>query len=174
MKNILTNLILVLAFLFWKCYQKIDAKSKEYLVNKEKFRNIAFSKNDIMNYTTEKQEKYIVLKLNNDKLNDLIASQLKEHLSELHEEGVRNIILDLSAVSYCDSSGLSAILIGSKLCKKAKGSFVICGLKVNVQRVITISQLDKILLICPSVSEAIDLVYMEEIERELLDVDPEE
>ena len=44
MKNILTNLILVVAFLFWKYYQKIDAKSKEYLVNKEKFRNIAFSK----------------------------------------------------------------------------------------------------------------------------------
>ena len=127
-----------------------------------------------MDYTTEKHEKYIVLKLKDDKLNDLISSQLKKRFTELHEEGARNIILDLSQVNYCDSSGLSAILMGNKLCEIASGTFVICSLNVNVQRVITISQLDKVLMICPSTAEAIDLVFMEEIERELLNADASE
>ncbi len=127
-----------------------------------------------MNYTTEKHEKYIILKLKEDKLNDLISGKLKSHLMELNHEEARNIILDLSLVSYCDSSGLSSILIGNKLCKAAKGSFVICGLRVNVQRVITISQLDKVLLITPTLEEAIDLVFMEELERELLDANSAE
>ena len=124
-----------------------------------------------MDYTTEKHEKYVVLKLKDDKLNDLISSQLKKRFTELHEEGARNIILDLSLVNYCDSSGLSAILMGNKLCEIASGTFVICSLNVNVQRVITISQLDKVLMICPSLPEAIDLVFMDEIERELLNAD---
>jgi anti-sigma B factor antagonist len=124
-----------------------------------------------MDYTTEKHEKYIVLKLKDDKLNDLISAQLKVRFEELNKEGVRNIILDLHHVNYCDSSGLSAILMGNKLCKNALGTFVISGMNVNVQRVITISQLDKVLMICPSLPEAIDLVFMEEIERELLNAD---
>jgi anti-sigma B factor antagonist len=130
------------------------------ILHSQKFKN--------MDYTTEKHEKYIVLKLKDDKLNDLISSQLKVRFEELHNDGERNIILDLTRVNYCDSSGLSAILMGNKLCKNAFGSFVLCGLNVNVQRVITISQLDKVLLICPSLQEAIDLVFMDEIERELL------
>jgi anti-sigma B factor antagonist len=120
-----------------------------------------------MDYTTEKHDKYIVLKLRDDKLNDLISSQLKVRFEELNKEGVRNIILDLTKVNYCDSSGLSAILMGNKLCKNVWGTFVICGLNVNVLRVITISQLDKVLQITPTLAEAIDIVFMDEIEREL-------
>ncbi len=120
-----------------------------------------------MNYTIEKHDKYIVIKLKDPKLNELNSSQFKDFLIEMNREGHRNIIADFSEVSYCDSSGLSAILTGNKLCKESNGSFILCGLKVNVRRVITISQLDKVFLICPSLLEAIDLVFMEEIEREL-------
>jgi anti-anti-sigma factor len=127
-----------------------------------------------MNFIIEKHEKYIVLKLKDDKLNDLISAQLKNKFIEFNNEGIRNIILDLNEVNYCDSSGLSAILTGNKLCKGAIGTFVICGLNINVQRIITISQLDKVLMICPSLQEAIDLVFMDEIDRELLNADTKE
>ncbi len=127
-----------------------------------------------MKYTIENKDKYSILKLKDDKLNELISSDLKSQIVAMNQDGVRNIILDLSEVSYCDSSGLSAILIGNKLCKKAKGSFVLVGLKVNVKRIITISQLDKVLSIVPSISEATDLIYMEEVERELANASDEE
>ena len=36
----------------------------------------------------------------------------------INKQGERNIIVDLSTVKYCDSSGLSALLIGDRLCKE--------------------------------------------------------
>ena len=46
---------------------------------------------------------------------------------------------------YCDSSGLSAILLGNRLCKDAGGKFIIASLKPNVQKLIEISQLNSVL-----------------------------
>ena len=121
-----------------------------------------------MNHSIEKTEKYIIIRLNEEKLNDLISTELKSQLMAINQEGARNIILDLSNTTYCDSSGLSAILVGNKLCKNSNGSFVICGLKDKVKRLVTISQLEKILLIVPTIEEGIDLIFMEEIERDLI------
>ena len=68
---------------------------------------------------------------------------------------------------YCDSSGLSALLIGKRLCAEADGSFVVCNLLDSVDKLIKISRLDTVLHVTPTLEEATDLVMMEEIEREL-------
>ncbi|OKS86212.1 hypothetical protein RG47T_1663 [Mucilaginibacter polytrichastri] len=85
----------------------------------------------------------------------------------MNAEGQRNIILDLCQVKFADSSGLSSLLVGHRLCKNAEGVFILSGLSEAVARLITISQLDSVLTIVPSVEEAVDLVFMEEIEKEL-------
>lgn len=120
-----------------------------------------------MKFTVDKHEKYVLIKLNEAKLNSLISPQLKSELILINTEGLRNIILDLSGVKYSDSSGLSSLLVGHRLCKNAEGSFVITGINENIDRLVTISQLENVLTIVPSVEEAIDLIFMEEIEREL-------
>ncbi len=120
-----------------------------------------------MKFTVDKHEKYVLIKLNEAKLNSLISPQLKSELILINTEGLRNIILDLSGVKYSDSSGLSSLLVGHRLCKNADGSFVITGVNENIDRLITISQLENVLTIVPTVEEGIDLIFMEEIEREL-------
>jgi len=120
-----------------------------------------------MKFTVDKHEKYVLIKLNESKLNSLISPQLKSELILINTEGQRNIILDLSAVKYSDSSGLSSLLVGHLICKNSEGSFIITGINENISRLITISQLETVLTIVPSVEEAIDLIFMEEIEREL-------
>jgi anti-anti-sigma factor len=85
----------------------------------------------------------------------------------INTEGQRNIILDLSLIKFADSSGLSSLLVGHRICKNAEGSFILCGLNEAVARLITISQLDNVLSIVRTCEEAIDLVFMEEIEKEL-------
>ena len=120
-----------------------------------------------MKFTVDKHEKYVLIKLNEAKLNSLISPQLKSELILINTEGIRNIILDLSGVKYSDSSGLSSLLVGHRLCKNADGSFIITGINENIDRLITISQLESVLTIVPTVEEAIDLIFMEEIEREL-------
>jgi len=108
-----------------------------------------------------------LLKLNETKLNSIVSPQLKSELILINTEGQRNIIFDLSLVKFADSSGLSSLLVGHRLCKNASGTFILTGLNDAVARLITISQLDNVLSIVPTPEEAIDLVFMEEIEKEL-------
>jgi len=120
-----------------------------------------------MKFSVDKHEKYVLIKLNESKLNSLITPQLKSELILINTEGQRNIILDLCQVKFADSSGLSSLLVGHRLCKSAEGSFILTCLNDAVARLINISQLDNVLTIVPTVEEGIDHVFMEEIEKEL-------
>lgn len=120
-----------------------------------------------MKYSVDKEEKYAVLKLKEENLNSLIAPDLKSEFVFLRNEGVRNLIFDMSEIKYVDSSGLSAILTANRIWK-GYGSFIITEMvHDSVQKLISISRLDTILSIIPTLSESIDYVFMEEVEREL-------
>ena len=120
-----------------------------------------------MKYQIEKQERYAILTLHEDNLNSAIAPTLKSDFIILHNEGVKNFILDLSNVKFVDSSGLSAILTAHRLWKQ-DGSFVVSGkLDPMIVNLFEISRLDTILTVIPTIDEAIDYVLMEEIERDL-------
>jgi anti-sigma B factor antagonist len=119
-----------------------------------------------MKFSIDKRDKYSLFKLEDDKLNTLNAPKLKSELVVLNASGTKNIILDLSEVSFVDSSGLSAILIGNRLCKNVNGTFAVTRLNDYVAKLVKISQLDSILNILPTVEEAIDFVMMEEVERD--------
>lgn len=120
-----------------------------------------------MKYSVDKQDKYTVFSVREENLNSLIAPELKSEFVILSNEGVQNLILDLADVRFVDSSGLSAILTANRLWKDL-GSFVLTGVESsNVKKLIEISKLDSVLSVIPTVSESIDYVFMEEIEREL-------
>jgi len=120
-----------------------------------------------MKFTLDKQENYVVIELQDDKLNSLTAPKLKSELVLINTEGFRSMVIDLSKVAFIDSSGLSSILVGNRICKEAGGSFVICSLNDQAKKLMKISQLEDIINIVPTVFEAVDLVKMEELEREL-------
>ena len=118
-----------------------------------------------MRFEIDKQEKYVVFKLHEQKLNTLIAAELKSELLLLNTQGYNNIVLDLSESLYCDSSGLSAILVGNRLCRNSSGAFVITGLSDAVKKLIQISQLDQVLAITQTLEAAIEFVLSDEVER---------
>jgi anti-sigma B factor antagonist len=124
-----------------------------------------------MKYSVDKQEKYTLLRLNEEKLDSSIAPQLKSEMVTLHAEGVRNIILDLSEVKYTDSSGLSALLVGNRILQEDNGIFILARLSDHTMKLIKISQLDSVLNIMPTVEEGIDAVFMHEIEKDMKDED---
>jgi anti-sigma B factor antagonist len=124
-----------------------------------------------MKYTIDKQEKYSLLRLHEEKLDSGVAPNLKSELITLHAEGVRNIILDLSEVKYTDSSGLSALLVGNRIVQEDGGIFILASLSEHTGKLIKISQLDSVLNILNTVEEAIDAVFMHEIEKDLKDSD---
>ncbi|MFZ1703007.1 MAG: STAS domain-containing protein [Saprospiraceae bacterium] len=120
-----------------------------------------------MKYSLNKEEKYTVFHLDEENLNSILAPALKSEFIFCRNEGVKNLILDLSTVKYVDSSGLSSILTANRLWKD-DGLFIVTGVVHNaVKKLIEISRLETILTIIPTLPEAVDFVFMEEIQNEL-------
>lgn len=111
-----------------------------------------------MEFKIDKFENHTLIKVLEEKLDTHIAPTLKSELVLVSGNGEKNIILDLGNCRYCDSSGLSAILVANRLCKNANGKFVLTGLNDAVERLITISQLDTVLNISNSLDEAVSLI----------------
>lgn len=98
-----------------------------------------------MKFSVDKQEGVVVYELLEEKLTSLNAPILKSELVLANAEGYKNVIVDLDKVKFVDSSGLSALLIGHRLCKDDKGIFALCGLNDSVKGLIKISQLEDVL-----------------------------
>ena len=120
-----------------------------------------------MKYSIDKQDRYAIMTLDVDSLNSVVAPDLKSEFVIFRNEGIPNFILNLSNVRYVDSSGLSAILTGNRLWK-GTGTFILTGVEHSaVKKLIEISRLDTILQVIPTISECVDYLYMEDLEKEL-------
>jgi len=114
-----------------------------------------------MEFKIDKLNNYTQIQVMIDKIDTHIAPSLKSELVLIAGNGEKNIVLDLSNCRYCDSSGLSAILVANRLCKNANGTFVLTGLQTAVERLITISQLDTVLNITATLVEAAEAIKKE-------------
>ena len=128
-----------------------------------------------MKYEVDKQERYTVMSLKDTNVNSLVAPDLKSEFVVLSNEGINNLIVDLTEVEYIDSSGLSAILTANRVFKSNGGSMVVTGLQhPAVKKLIEISRLDTVISVVPTLAESIDFVMMEDVERELAGEEDEE
>ncbi|MCD6557198.1 MAG: anti-anti-sigma factor [Bacteroidetes bacterium] len=105
-------------------------------------------------YDVIKKDNHTVIQVLAKKLDTSIAPSFKSELVMIAGNGEKNMIIDLSNTEYCDSSGLSSILVANRLCKNAKGQFILSGLQNAVERLITISQLDSVLEIEDNLEKA--------------------
>lgn len=111
------------------------------------------------NFEIQSNDQFALITSKVEKLDATNAPDLKAELQGLNKAGINSMILDLSHTKYCDSSGLSAILIGNRLCKDTNGKFALSGLQANVAKMISISQLDKVLTITQTTNEAEQLIH---------------
>ena len=117
-----------------------------------------------MKYTIDKKEQYVVFSPLEEKIDSLLAPKLKSELLTIHAEGYSNLVLDMSQVSYVDSSGLSALLVGDREFGRNGGIFVISGVRDHVMKLLKISMLDKKLNLVSTLEEAGEAVFMHEID----------
>jgi len=120
-----------------------------------------------MKFSIDKQEKHLVFKLNEEKLDSTLSPDIKSEFVTLNTEGHSNIVFDLSDTKYIDSSGLSSILVANRLCDNLNGKLVLAGVNDHVMKLFKISQLDSVISMMPTVEEAIDTIFMNQIEQEL-------
>ncbi len=115
-----------------------------------------------MDFDISKIADYTLIKVLNDRLDTSNAPDLKSELVVINTNGEKNIVLDVSACNYCDSSGLSAILVANRLCEDAIGTFILTGLQRDVEQIIRISMLHTVLIITRTIDEAVNLLIEKE------------
>lgn len=109
------------------------------------------------NYELKKIGDIAIFKLNEKRFDASIAGFVKgEFTILLHTEDVKKLVIDLSEVDYCDSSGLSAILLAFRILQSNDGQIRLASPTKNVKTLIEISQLDRVLTVCNTVNEAIN------------------
>lgn len=119
-----------------------------------------------MKFTIDRHERYVVLKPHERILDGNAAPQVKSEFVRINTDGQRNIVLDLSEVEEVDSSGLRSALMAHRMCKALGGIFILANASESVTQLIEICQLDEVLVSVPSIQEAEDIVFMEELEKE--------
>jgi anti-sigma B factor antagonist len=80
--------------------------------------------------------------------------QVHQALVGACDEKPRRLVIDLSAVSYMDSSGIGTLVEVFRRVNAYKGKLALCGLNDRVHSVFEITKLDKFFKIFPSESEA--------------------
>ena len=120
-----------------------------------------------MKSTIEKNERYTVFTVKEKNLTSHNSSDFKSEIAILVAEGYTSILLNLTELEFMDSSGLGALLNADRTAKENEGFLVIYGLNENNSNLIRIAKLDKVLLLAPTKKEALDLLILEELERDL-------
>lgn len=109
-----------------------------------------------INFELKKNNDIAIFRLNERRFDASIAGFVKgEFTILLHTGDIKKLIIDLSEVDYCDSSGLSAILLAFRILQSNEGQIRIASPTKNVKTLIEISQLNRVLTICNTVNEAI-------------------
>lgn len=104
-----------------------------------------------MKYKTKEEGGYSVLELEGDV--DLSCSpDARKQILQCLEKG-RNLLVDLSAVSYIDSSGVASLVEGYQTAKKRALKFGLVGVSIAAMNVLQLARLDKVFPIHSSVAE---------------------
>jgi len=111
-----------------------------------------------MNFEIKKHDNFVIIEANVEKLDSQVAPELKASLVNLGQSNYKNVIINLMNTKYCDSSGLSALLVGNRMVKAINGAFIICDLQPSVKKMIEISQLHTVLNITKDEPSAVEFV----------------
>ncbi len=87
---------------------------------------------------------WIVLQIDEPRLDAHNSSELKNTIQKHLENGENLLIVDLSKVRFIDSSGLGALLSGYKNAKFHQGSMVLAGLQPRVKSMFELTRLNRV------------------------------
>jgi anti-anti-sigma factor len=115
-----------------------------------------------MNFETKRVGDITVFKLNEKRFDTNISGLVKgEFTILLKVEGINKLIIDLSEVETCDSSGLSALLVANRILQANEGKIRLVAPSEKVHTLIKITQLDRVLPVCDTVDDAFEEIKNE-------------
>ena len=97
-----------------------------------------------MNFEVVKNGDTTVLKLKERKLDSSVSPELKGEFLILCKPKLQSLVVDLADVEFCDSSGLSALLIAERKMKEHGGNVRLINVHKKVASLLKISMLDRV------------------------------
>ena len=84
-----------------------------------------------------------------------VSPQLASTFSELLRNRPPRVVVDLTDVSYIDSSGLAVLIVGMKQVEEYGGKFALAGLQNDVRSILETARLDQLFATYPHVDAAL-------------------
>ncbi|MEX0736858.1 MAG: STAS domain-containing protein [Bacteroidota bacterium] len=108
-----------------------------------------------MQFEIKKNGEATILKIKERKLDASVSPELKGEFLLLCTPATKNLVVDMTEVEFCDSSGLSALLIAERKMRENGGVVQLAGLHKKVLSLIRISRLDRAFRIHDTVAKAL-------------------
>jgi len=108
-----------------------------------------------MKFEVSKNTQHTVIKIRERKLDVSVSPELKGEFILLCRPTLKSLIVDLTDVEFCDSSGLSALLIAERQMRGHGGKVILVGVHKKVMALLKISQLDRVFQIFDSLAKVV-------------------
>ncbi len=121
-----------------------------------------------MEVKTNTKEKFHVITVTGATLTADMAAELIDLLLPYLQNDVKNVILNLKELQSLDVISAEKLVNLQQIFYENNSSFVICEMQKTVENFLDSVNLLEMMNSTPTESEAMDIVQMEEIEREFL------
>jgi anti-sigma B factor antagonist len=106
--------------------------------------------------SAELHEQTWIVRLTHPELDSVASEQLSQELGDLAEKVVAGpVVLDLSSVSFLQSTALGALITFRNRLKGLGGQVVLAGLAPRIRRAITVTRLDVLFGVYDDVDQAL-------------------
>jgi anti-sigma B factor antagonist len=97
-----------------------------------------------INFTEQDVDEVTIMRVKDPRLDSRISSLYKQEFVAMKDEGIRQVVVDLSEVEFIDSSGLGALLLGRRLFTSDEGDLRVIGAHEKVLSMFKIAKLDRV------------------------------
>jgi len=109
-----------------------------------------------MQLKISEQGEIVKIEVQEERMDAHNSGDLKEQMLQLFDDGKCNLVIDLTAVRFVDSSGLGALVSGFKNASAREGSLKLCSLQPQVRSMFELTRLHRVFEIFTDVDEALD------------------
>ncbi len=110
-----------------------------------------------MEMTNEQINGTTILKLSG-RFDAYAAPAVETFFRKINTDPLPYIIVNLTNVSFIDSTGLATLVIGMKRCRQQNGELVLCSMSPTIRTIFELTRLDKVFTTSGTQEEAIEKV----------------
>ena len=127
-----------------------------------------------MKFKIDTREKFHVITLQETALAANMTAELENRILPFLQNDVKNLLLSLKDIENIDNAAAECLVKLQQRFYENDASFVICELQSQVEKGLDENGILELINLTPTQSEAIDIIQMEGIEREMLDEEASE